>query len=342
MSELWAREVCYHPPFTAGEAPFLARYHRFAFQRAASRKADLFLYVPLRRLFVLYRRLCRKPCWGVFEYQRLGSKRSVRCDVRNLQFQVHFSRTYERGYEAEVALLQDALLPEGGTFYDIGSNWGYFALYAASRRTRLIVHAFEPHPQTFHDLAGCVEQAGLKELVTCHNFALSSADGEAFIRIPDRLHSGQAEVSRSGRTRISTRRLDALDLPPPDFIKMDVEGHEIEVLQGAESTLRRIQPFVVFENKRDYAAPGRTLEPLFFLASLGYRFFQAAVQRHHAVNSFLLPCGYGPGQPVGQKDVLVLAPFSAAERFLFQDDLNVLACHEDKLEALRAAFPKSS
>lgn len=336
------RQIHPRTPFVVCRVPFLARYYEFAFQRRASRKMELFLHVPLRRLFVHYLRLCRRPSWGAFDYERLGARRTVRCDGRNLQFHALFGRYWEKGYEPETALLLDALLSEGGTFYDIGSNWGYFSLYAASRRHRLVVHAFEPHPQTFRDLEGCVEQAGLKEIVTCHHFALSNSDGEAFIQIPDQLHSGQAEVSRSGGTRIVTRCLDTLGLPLPDLIKMDVEGHEIEVLRGAESTLRRAKPFVVLESKRDYGTPERTLEPLFFLASLGYTFFQTSLERNQGARRHLLPFGFqarlGRMQPIEENDNLALTELSPVERFLFQDDLNLLACHDDRLGALGAAF----
>jgi hypothetical protein len=46
-------------------------------------------------------------------------------------------------------------------------------------------------------------------------------------------------------------------------------------------------------------------------------------------------------QPVEEKDAPALVPLTAAERFLYQDDCNLLACHTDRLEGLRAAFPHS-
>jgi FkbM family methyltransferase len=342
MSAHLSRQVRYQTPFVVRSVPFLARYYRFAFQRSGSRKTELFLYAPLRRLFCHYLRMCRQPRWGTVDYERLGARHTVRCDARNLQFHALFGWAFKQGYEPEVALLVDTLMPEGGTFYDIGSNWGYFSLFAASRRQRVVVHAFEPHPLTFGDLKSCVEQAGLAEIVTCHNLALSSADGEAFIHIPGRLHSAEAEVSRSHGIPIVTRRLDTMGLPLPDLIKMDVEGHEIEVLRGAESTLRRAKPFLVFESKRDYDTPARTLEPLFFLTSLGYRLFQAALERKQGARQYLVPFGFQAGlgrmQPVAENDTLAIAELMADERFLFPDDLSLLACHSDRLGGLDAAF----
>lgn len=342
MSASWAREVHYRSPFVVRRLPLLARYYRFAFHRRASRKVELFFYAPLQRLFALYRGLCRSPRWGELEYDRLGRKQRVRWDARNLQFQALYAPIYQPGYEPEVGVLLDALLPEGGTFYDAGSNWGYFSLYAASRRHRLAVHAFEPFPPTFRDLTGCVEQAGLKDIVVCHNFALSNADGEAGMVLPDSLHSGAAEVSGAGGTPVVRRRLDGLGLPAPDLIKMDVEGHETEVLEGAEGTLSAARPFVVFENKCDYRAPGQTLNPLFFLARLGYVFFQPSLRRQHGGCPYLVPCGFqgllGGVRAVEETDLLALAELTATDRFLRQHDCNLLACHKDRLDALRAAF----
>ena len=91
------RQIEYRPPFTRRRVPFLARYYRYAFQRHASRKAELFLYVPLRRIFVRYVRWCRHPAWGTFDYTRLGTTYTVRYDARNLQYHALFGWLDTRG-----------------------------------------------------------------------------------------------------------------------------------------------------------------------------------------------------------------------------------------------------
>jgi FkbM family methyltransferase len=273
---------------------------------------------------------------GEFDYERLGRSATIRFNARNLQFQALFAPFFKYGYEPEVGALLDLMLPEAGTFLDIGSNWGYFTLYAASNHSRLTIHAFEPMPATYKDLTGCVAQAGLSDLVTCHNMALSSTDGEALIRIPDGLHSGIAEVSNlDGATRIGTRRLDSLALSRPDFIKMDVEGHEIEVLNGAKETLKMARPFIIFESKLEHLRPDRTLEVLFFLSMLDYRFYIPAVQRQFKEQNYYLQCA---GLPIGDGDNLALVPFEAGTRPLWQHDVNVFACHESRQQELMAVF----
>ena len=76
------RQIHYRFPFVVRRVPFVARYYRLAFERRGSRKTELFLYTPLRRLFAHYLRLLRQPSWGVFEYERLGARHTVRCDGR--------------------------------------------------------------------------------------------------------------------------------------------------------------------------------------------------------------------------------------------------------------------
>lgn len=143
-------------------------------------------------------------------------------------------------------------------------------------------------------------------------------------------------------TRIITRRLDTLKLPPPDFIKMDVEGHEAEVLRGGLETLKSSWPFIVFENIRDYSSPAKTLEPLLILANLGYRLYIPSVRMRHADGDYFLPCGWQMDvrriQAIRNHDWLALSPFEPAARYLFQNDINVFACHESRHPQLLSAF----
>lgn len=324
-------------PFAMRQLPFLARFYRAAYHRQTTSKAGFWLSRALCRMFRIYYHFCRFSV-GEFDYERLGRRATIRFNARNLQFQALYVPCFKFGYEPDVAGLLDALLPEGGTFFDIGSNWGYFALYTASNHSRLTVHAFEPQPQSYQNLVSCIEQAGLSGMVVCHNLALSSIDGEAFIQIPDSLHSGLAEVSKlggGGAVRIGTRRLDSMGLPQPDCIKLDVEGHEIEVLKGAKETLAAARPFIIFENKPDYLRPDKVLDVLFFLAGLGYCFYMPAVQRRHPARSYFMQCGW---HSVGEGDLLALAMFEPEMRLLWQHDINVFACHRSRQQELMALF----
>lgn len=326
-----AKGVSTRSPFTVKRLPALVRLYRRGFHPASrdwrSRAARL--------LFPICYSLLRTS-FGEFEYERLGRKTRVRFNARNLQFQALYAPYFSSGYEPDVAMLVDALLSEGSTFFDIGSNWGYFSLYAASNRKHLTVHAFEAMPSTYRDLVRCIEQAGVGEMVTCHSLALSSASGEAFIELPDGLHSGLATVSQtSGTVKIATRRLDEMKLPAPRLIKMDVEGHELEVMHGARELLVSERPFVVFENKSSEVAPEKTLEPLDFLIGLGYRLYLPVLLRTTAGAGYF---SWPGGQHPGARDQWALHPLEPSRRLLYHPDQNIFACHESRLAELAEIF----
>jgi len=338
MSHILTRNFAAQSPFAMKKLPFLSRLYRRIFNhQPATRRIERLLNAILRQLFRPYYSLCRSPKLGWFDYKRAGQISSIQFDARNLQFQALYNECFKHGYELEVCGLLDALLPEGGIFFDVGSNWGFFSLYTASLRKQLTIHAFEPFPKSYQDLVRCVEQAGLSGMVSSHNVALSAADGEAFIQMPDGIHSGKAEITTSATlgARITTRRLDSLDLPPPDFIKMDVEGHEIDVLEGAKKILETTRPFIVFENKPNYVSPLKTLAPLFFLQKFGYQFFIPAIQRRHNGCAYLMQAGW---HAVNDGDQLALVAFTPETRFLYQTDVNVFACPQVRRQQLLTAF----
>jgi FkbM family methyltransferase len=141
------------------------------------------------------------------------------------------------------------LLADGGTFIDVGANIGSYALIA-SENTRAQVISVEPHPKTFALLERNVARNG-RHNVKCLNIALSSYDGEADLTddlepslnriVPDGECAGQS-------LRVTTRRFDALFKElgvEPDFVKIDVEGHEIGVLNGIGDMAAGIKLFFV-------------------------------------------------------------------------------------------------
>lgn len=164
------------------------------------------------------------------------------------------ARHWLRGYlEPEIALLPRLCSKEELTI-DVGANWGAYTYY--SSRFSAHVHSFEPQP----GLAFTLQQGvGRRPNVTVRQLALSNRVGTSELRVPkndigyatieaQNALVGTADLSRGLSTvEVNTCRLDDLDLTPVAFVKIDVEGHELEVLEGARATLERDTPTVLVE-----------------------------------------------------------------------------------------------
>jgi len=131
---------------------------------------------------------------------------------------------------------------------DIGANKGVWTLYLARHSRR--VYAFEPNPKVYGWLTRYANRAN----VVASNIALSDKSGTAQLRVPRyaRGYSNQhASLSAENissdyaSVEVATKTLDELQLDNVGFIKIDVEGHELNVLSGARRTLCR--PTLVVE-----------------------------------------------------------------------------------------------
>lgn len=152
------------------------------------------------------------------------------------------------GYEPEIHCALDILTGADAVIYDIGANWGPISLQAALREGfRGRVFAFEPQTPAYENLRAMVAAAGLESVLFPQNVAVSDHEGET--HLTDDQWRGNVAVSESG-TGEACRLvvLDRLDLPDPQLIKIDVEGHEQAVLAGAAELLQRARPFVIFED----------------------------------------------------------------------------------------------
>lgn len=139
----------------------------------------------------------------------------------------------------------------GSVFLDIGSNIGFYTLFAAQRVGPTgVVHAFEPEPTTFESVSrSCRENAF--GWVTCHNVALSNRESDLplFVTEAGSAHSLLPEIREkasrySGEIPVKVRTLDALvrdgtvAVPRVDLIKIDVEGEEARTVSGMKAALR--------------------------------------------------------------------------------------------------------
>jgi len=174
------------------------------------------------------------------------------------------------------------LVSVGDIVLDIGANIGGFATYLAS----LVgptgrVHAFEPNPLLSPSLEAA---ARAHPNITYHPYGLSNEDGSALLHVPvdggRLLHAMGLVVVPAHRRRlphasipIHLKRLDDVlgsARDPIALVKCDVEGHEFEVISGAERLLRAWLPalFLEIEQRHQDEDVARTIG---LLETFGYR-----------------------------------------------------------------------
>jgi FkbM family methyltransferase len=178
--------------------------------------------------------------------------------------------------EPEMALLPRLCLPDRVSV-DIGANFGVYS-YQMLRYSKECI-AFEPYPR----LASLLSR-GLGERLTVHQVALSDRSGTATMQASfaqtghntiepsNRLESKVLDPTGLETLEVQTRRLDDYHLGPVGFIKIDVEGHEPEVVAGASETLAMNRPALLIEIEEQHRAEGRQ-HLLSFLGNLDYRSF---------------------------------------------------------------------
>lgn len=138
----------------------------------------------------------------------------------------------------DMAYVMHVLRPDD-LFVDVGANAGSYTLLAcAARRARGI--AFEPVPTTYQRLVDNLRLNQLGERVAALNMGAGNADGElAFTAGEDTMnHALAAGEKAAAAVTVPVMRLDtALRAMAPALLKIDVEGYEQPVLEGAQATL---------------------------------------------------------------------------------------------------------
>ncbi|MBX3463453.1 MAG: FkbM family methyltransferase [Planctomycetes bacterium] len=198
--------------------------------------------------------------------------------------------------ENEVAFACRRLCPEDGVVADVGGNIGTTALAFAAAVPAGRVHVFEPAPDMLACLRRNLELSRVAHVVV-HGLGLGRAPGTARLRVAIPGNPGSAFLADGGQgVDVEVARLDDVlaSAERLDFVKIDVEGLELEVLHGATGLLRRHRPVLLFEvNEAALQRAGTSgLEVCRFVQELGYELRWLASGR-------LRP--YDPATMVGRK-----------------------------------------
>jgi FkbM family methyltransferase len=180
--------------------------------------------------------------------------------------------------------VMENFVKEDKAVIDIGAHMGHYTMNMGHKAKK--VYAFECSPKSFNYLCANIALQDLHYKVDKFNIALSNKEGIAKYYIRDPLDGGGNGIEKFNHdeskniqcVEVPTKTLDSLGLKNIGFIKIDVEGHEKEVLEGAQNTLREngYPPFI-FESwipdGDESEVPKRKLrKELFeFIGCLGYK-----------------------------------------------------------------------
>jgi len=198
------------------------------------------------------------------------------------------ARFYGRHGEVELHLLE-FLCRRDQDAIDVGANDGSYVHFLRRHARRVI--AFEPMPSLARAL-----RRKFRRGVVVESVALSDAAGTVSLRMPvvdDVVVTGCSTVSSAASAtypayraiEVTMDRLDSVYGGDVGFIKIDVEGHEQAVLDGAMATIRRCRPRLLVEVD-ERLSPGGLARAKAYFRDLGYRGYYVHAGRLEPIDQF--------------------------------------------------------
>lgn len=175
----------------------------------------------------------------------------------------------QSGKPYELPLLEDMgrRLSRESIVIDVGANIGNHTFYLANTIGCRVI-AFEPNAELVEAMQMTVNHAGLQQLVTVYGYALGSHESTARFDklLPENIGAQSLKV---GEGSLQVYALDSIaGINKIDAIKIDVEGMELDVLEGARNYLKQYKPIIYIE----CISLERFREVTEFLAELGYEY----------------------------------------------------------------------
>jgi FkbM family methyltransferase len=161
----------------------------------------------------------------------------------------------EGEWENSISKVIKARVNQDSVFVDVGANIGYYSLFAAAVMNgggRVL--AFVPIAHLCGQIKKSLEKNNFKN-VELFQAALSNVDGKTELGIVDE-NIGASGLKRSSESvpvkkiiEVTLSRLDSFEvlIDRIDLVKIDVEGNELEVLQGAKNTIEKFLPDLIIE-----------------------------------------------------------------------------------------------
>jgi FkbM family methyltransferase len=172
---------------------------------------------------------------------------------------------YLGNYELDLLQAITRLAAPGAVVYDVGAHIGYHSIYFADRvgESGKVV-AFEPHPENLDRLRQNLALNGLLERVEVIACAVGRESGQSEFLLHDSHAMGKLEGSLGRELKQGeSLSIEAITLDhfvyqssrrEPDLIKLDIEGGEVQALEGMRNLIQRATPILLLELHGDQAA----------------------------------------------------------------------------------------
>ncbi len=149
--------------------------------------------------------------------------------------------------ESEMFIVKDLCLKKRNAI-DIGANIGLFTYFFSKHFEKVI--SFEPLNEVTSKLIESnlinveLKKYALSDKNSSSKIYIPKIDGEEFVHSRASL---RVQTHKSKEQRVETRRLDDFEFVDVDLIKIDVEGHEMEVIIGGQKTIKKFMPIMLIE-----------------------------------------------------------------------------------------------
>ena len=241
-------------------------------------------YFLSRFLRSLFSSNSQTPNWRVFNFRGIRMKVDISKQMGRA--------IYWRGAHdwAPIFTLENQL-NSGDTFIDVGANQGEYSLWAARKvGSGGKVYSYEPMSALFAQLNENIQlNPKLQAIFNPLELGLSKEPGELELFTQPGQNEGTNTIFGSdhfhiplGKIQLDTldRQVEELNIKAINLIKIDVEGAELQVLQGGEKTIASFRPKLLLEINREACQSGgyEAEDILKFLDQYKYKFYQIGLR----------------------------------------------------------------
>lgn len=185
---------------------------------------------------------------------------------------------FGESFEEEELKIASKYIKRDSTILDIGANIGLHALRFSSMAKNGVVIACEPQPKTFDTLKNNITQNEIKNIIPLNLAIDQSATIADFLVMKDDAYSSLIDTGRkelSGKVKVLCVSVDGLlGNIKVDFVKIDVEGLELNVLQSMSNLIQRYHPVIFCEIYKGKIESNNPRDTISYLRNYGYQVYR--------------------------------------------------------------------